>query len=498
MTFHKLLERQLRKFQITDFSDNLQLVAFLNAISESYHAFDRDVSLGSHAFEIAEKEYQTINNLLKTESKLKEKTIEKLQLVLDSLEKDGKINRNSTNILDVADYINELVTKLKESKNELQLAKEEAEKANKAKSEFLSVISHEIRSPLNAIIGITHLLIRQNPNPEQLENLQVLKSSSENLKNLINDLLDLSKIEAGKLEIDEVEFSLKNLMNEIKTMHLLKAQEKGLKLKLFLDGELPELVLGDQLRLSQVLINLVSNAIKFTEQGEVIVSVELLSEDVEKCTIEFSVRDTGIGIPEEKQAQIFDSFTQASSGITRQFGGTGLGLSISKKLLMLMKSEIKLQSKPNEGSTFSFSLAFQKCSNEIIPVQSSVVNHENSFHGKKILLVEDLPFNILYAKQLLESWGIEVDTAENGKIGAEKAGTDSFDLILMDLQMPVMDGENSAKTIRANGIQTKIVALTASATEEVKDRVLKAGMQDYLSKPISPAELNRKLTAYFK
>lgn len=497
MTFHKLLERQLRKFQITDFSDNLQLVAFLNAISESYHAFDRDVSLGSHAFEIAEKEYQTINNLLKTESELKEKTIEKLQLVLDSLEKDGKINRNSTNILDVADYINELVTKLKESKNELQLAKEEAEKANKAKSEFLSVISHEIRSPLNAIIGITHLLIRQNPNPEQLENLQVLKSSSENLKNLINDLLDLSKIEAGKLEIDEVEFSLKNLMNEIKTMHLLKAQEKGLKLKLFLDGELPELVLGDQLRLSQILINLVSNAIKFTEQGEVVVSVELLSEDVEKCSIEFSVRDTGIGIPEEKQAQIFDSFTQASSGITRQFGGTGLGLSISKKLLVLMNSEINVQSKLNEGSIFSFSLTFQKSFNTLLPVQSSI-NHENSFHGKKILLVEDLPFNVLYAKQLLESWGIEVDTAENGKIGAEKAGAESYDLILMDLQMPVMDGENSAKTIRANGIQTKIVALTASATEEVRERVLKAGMQDYLSKPISPAELNRKLTAYLK
>ena len=389
------------------------------------------------------------------------------------------------------------ITEERNAALELEKAKVEAEKATLAKTQFLSTMSHEIRTPMNAVIGLTHLLLQENPRQDQLDNLQTLKFSAENLLSLINDILDFSKIEAGKIEFEKISFKLIDLVNSIKHSMQYKAEEKGIKLKLEVDEGIPANVKGDPTRLAQVLNNLVSNAVKFTSKGYVKVSIRNLGQDGEGIKLRFSVRDTGIGIPEKKLSSIFESFSQASSSTTREYGGTGLGLAITKKLLELCGSTIEVKSKENVGTEFAFDLRLElpDSSEKVAKTYVTEDLAEQNWSGN-ILLAEDNKVNVKIACKFLKKWGLEVDVAENGLVAVELAKNKKYDLVLMDLQMPVMDGYEATKRIRGMYPDIPIIALTASALLEVKAEAIAAGMSDYASKPFNPTELRKKINQF--
>jgi len=388
------------------------------------------------------------------------------------------------------------ITFLKENEAALIKAKEIAESALEAKSRFLSIMSHEIRTPMNAVIGFTNLLL-QDPRPDQQEYLNVLKFSAENLLVIIGDILDLNKIEAGKIILEDENFSLKNLVDNLYTAQLQAAIEKNIRLQLNFDTNIPAAVLGDKVRIGQILANLISNAIKFTNTGSVNLTFKLIEQHAEEANIYFEVSDTGIGIPKKHQTYIFDIFSQASNSTTRQFGGTGLGLSISQRLVNLMGGNIEVKSEPGNGSRFYFTLKLKNGKPELINNKSQfVVSVSDSLKNKHILLIEDNPVNVLVVKRFLEKWGILCDVAENGRIGVDMVIQKEYDLVLMDIQMPVMDGYEAATRIRNIGGKYKslpVIALTASAMYDRKDKILAAGMNDYISKPFKPDELHQKL-----
>jgi len=384
---------------------------------------------------------------------------------------------------------------------ELELAKNLAEEATKAKSQFLSVMSHEIRTPMNAVIGVTHLLMRDNPRPDQLEDLKILKFSAENLLGLINDILDLNKIEAGKLVIESIDFNLKSLAEGVRSSMLHKASEKGIFIDFSYDENLPLFFLSDPLRISQILNNLLSNAIKFTKTGGVTMRIRHNGMVDSSVAVAFSVSDTGIGIPEEMHERIFGEFTQASSETSRKYGGTGLGLAITGKLLEMFGSTIQLESEPGKGSLFSFVIHLKEGLVNRNTASSPLPEKEDQhFNGQRILLVEDNKINELIARKFMEDWNLKVDSAGNGLEAIEKLNQGNFHLILMDLQMPEMDGYMTASIIRGRGhepfISIPIIALTASSKSEVQEKIVLAGMNDFVSKPFNPDELFGKLKLY--
>ncbi|MBI3483146.1 MAG: PAS domain S-box protein, partial [Bacteroidetes bacterium] len=379
----------------------------------------------------------------------------------------------------------------------LEEAKEKAEEASKAKSMFLSTMSHEIRTPMNAIIGLTNLMLEENPREDQIESLNLLKFSGENLLAIINDILDFNKIEAGKINLEEINFNLKEILGH--NINLLKnrATDKGIDLKLEMHGRLPETVLGDPVRVGQVLNNLIGNAIKFTERGYVHVIVSELRREGHNHLIRFSIKDTGIGIKREKVGEVFENFTQAGSDITRKYGGTGLGLSISQKLVKLMGSEIKLQSEFGEGSEFSFDLQLKEGRSDSLQKEVQKRNDVGSATGIEVLLVEDNKVNQVVAGNFLKKWGMVVSFANDGREACEIITQNKFDIILMDLQMPEMDGYQATQLIRAmNDPHFKtlpILALSASAMIEEKKKAELSGFNGFITKPFQPQELREKI-----
>lgn len=393
------------------------------------------------------------------------------------------------------------VTEEKRISEELLHAKELAEKANRAKSEFLSIMSHEIRTPLNAVIGYTHLLLNENQVPEHQDYLQTLKFSSENLLALINDILDYSKIEAGKVELEETPLDLRNLMRGVIQTHSHRAEEKSIFLLKQFDPHIPNRLIGDPVRLSQILTNLVSNAVKFTHHGGVTLSAQLVERKAKTCAILFKIQDTGIGIDPEQQAKIFESFTQANSSTTRKYGGTGLGLAITRKLIELMGGDIQLSSLPGQGTEFFFTLNLQYADSQSdIKVSTdpaaSLASEARYLHGLRVLIVEDNEVNVKILSQFLKKWQVaEILVGRNGAEGVEMVKSTPLDVVLMDLQMPVMNGLDAARRVRELGFEIPIIALTADAMPEVRGEVLEAGMNDLTTKPFHPGVLFQKLLA---
>ena len=389
--------------------------------------------------------------------------------------------------------------RLLQHKNEIiEAEKEKAQASEKAKHQFLANMSHEIRTPMNAIKGMTDILIRRNPNDDQKEYLDGIKQSSDSLLFIINDILDISKIEAGKVELEQEPFSVNELVKNVHTIMQFKAEEKGLELlKDIPSGNLN--VNGDATRLRQILINLIGNAIKFTENGLVTTSVK--SEQVgEKLNLHFCVSDTGIGIEQSNIDKIFESFEQAYSDTSRKFGGTGLGLSISKKLVELHNGKIWAESEKGKGSQFHFIIPYASAESgaEVKPTEDFSNNIADTIKGIRILLVEDNAFNVVVAQEELEDAieGVQVEVAENGLIAVEKLKSSAFDVILMDIQMPVMNGFEATKVIRAldsEKAQIPIIAMTANVLKEEVDLCYQAGMNDFIGKPFDTNELLNKI-----
>jgi PAS domain S-box-containing protein len=381
---------------------------------------------------------------------------------------------------------------------ELMATKEKAEQAAKAKSQFLSVMSHELRTPLNAVIGFTHLLLQNSPRNDQHEDLRMLQFSGESLLNIINDILDFTKLDSGKIELSYIDFNLRELVQSLYQSFSYRAKEKQIVFDVEYDERMPFIIKGDSLRLSQVLNNLISNAVKFTTAGLVKLKVEMTEDTGKALVVKFSVIDTGIGIPQDKHDKIFEQFTQADSDTTRLFGGTGLGLSISARLVELMKSKILIDSTPGKGSVFHFTINMQKAQAvEVNPlVQKPDIKSDTIFKNKVILLAEDNSFNANIARRFIKGWGADMDLALDGQQALEFALRKKYDLILMDVQMPVLDGFSCTRAIRKSLPNIPIIAVTASPKNEVIGQIVASGMNDFVSKPFKPNELFSKIQQY--
>ncbi len=406
--------------------------------------------------------------------------------------------RIATELLE-AKIFAELATGLaEEAKSKAELATEIAVNAVKAKQQFLSNMSHEIRTPMNAIIGFTKVVLKTELTAKQKEYLMAIKMSGDALIVLINDILDLAKVDAGKMSFEKIPFKIKKSLSSMLHLFETKIQEKNLRLVSDYDDKIPEVLLGDPVRLHQIILNLVSNAVKFTTQGVITVSVHLMFEDDEKVIIEFAINDTGIGISEDKMETIFENFQQASSGTSRLYGGTGLGLAIVKQLVESQGGSIRVKSKINEFSRFSFTLPFLKTKADAA-LESEILEVDNKIKGIRVLVVEDMALNQLLMKTVLDDFGFERDIAENGKIAVEKLKTNQYDIILMDLQMPEMNGFEATEYIRKTlNLTIPIIALTADVTTVDLAKCKSVGMDDYIAKPIDERVLYSKIVGLVK
>lgn len=431
------------------------------------------------------KEQEKANKFSKLISIFAIALISILSLLSLSLYKNNII-RNQSNLL------------LQEKNKELEIAKDKAEKASKARSEFLSTVSHELRTPLNAINGIAHLLLEENPQENQMDYLSSLKFSGDYLTKFINEILEINKIDSHKSEIEYISFNLKKLLEDIK--HSLKelALVNNNNFTLEVDSTIPNYLIGDPTKLSQIMLNLINNALKFTKNGNVTVIAKLKTVDDKKATLYFEITDTGIGIPEDKLASVFDSFSQGSIEVNRKYGGTGLGLTIVKKLIKILGGHIKLKSTLGEGSSFSFDLEF-----EISPQQESqmekksIIKYDSTkLINKKILLVEDNKINQMITKKMLDKKGIICEIIDNGEDAIDVLKHNTFDLVLMDVHLPGINGTIATETIRTFDCTTPIIALTAISLHENRDMLLSFGMNEVITKPFVPEEFYSVIAGY--
>ena len=385
------------------------------------------------------------------------------------------------------------ITEIKIAEFEILKAKEKAEKAVQVKSRFLSNMSHELRTPLNAIIGTTNIILHEEYLPSQKQSFEVLKYSSEHMMQLVNDILDFSKIEAGKMVLESAPFNIKSFLQKVVSPFNAPVAAKNLALEIKVDDSANLEVFGDEMRLIQVMNNLLANAIKFTEKGAITVEVKTVTLRSHTADVYFAVKDTGIGIAQNKMRQIFESFMQADIETTRKFGGTGLGLAISKKIVAQMGGNLQAESETGAGSTFYFTLGFKIAARQKSYVDENKLKGLSSLEGVKVLLAEDNPINMIVAKRFLQKWNIEIIEAENGVKAVDLFYRHQPDLLLIDLEMPEMDGAQTVAEIRKTHPYIPIIAFTAATYENIKEDLLSKGFNDYLPKPFKPEELHKKI-----
>jgi PAS domain S-box len=386
------------------------------------------------------------------------------------------------------------VSNVKMAEFELMKAKEKAEAAARTKSRFLSNMSHELRTPLNGIIGASNLLIQEEHLPSQKPHLDILKFSSEHMLMLINDILDYNKMEAGKVELAEVPVNIKTFMQKLASQFASQVKDKSLEFVVDIDDRLDMELYTDETRLNQVLSNLLSNAIKFTHQGTITMAVRKLFSSSEKSTIQFIVMDTGIGIPKNKHKEIFDSFTQADVNTTRKYGGTGLGLAITKRIVNMFNSDLLLESEEGKGSAFHFTVELRICEDRRQFINEDGIKHLHPMPGVKVLIAEDNPVNLSIAKRFLTKWGIQVTEATNGREAVNEFKKGNFNLLLIDLEMPEMDGATALKEIRKMNSSIPVVAFTAAVYDNMQADLLQKGFTDFIHKPFRPEELHSKIS----
>jgi signal transduction histidine kinase len=383
-------------------------------------------------------------------------------------------------------------------KQELSEAKKKADIAVTAKSRFLSNMSHEMRTPLNGIIGTVSLMMQEQYLPQQEENLKVLRYSSEHMLNVVNDVLDFSKIEADKMELALNKFNPREMFDNLYTVFKNQFEAKGVNLLLDIDEQLSKNFISDETRLKQVLTNMIANAMKFTHYGVVKVEAKLQSFHDKIANIYFSIKDTGIGISEEHQQVIFDAFNQAESSTTRKYGGTGLGLTISKKIVTNLGGDLMLESKPGEGSHFFFTIPMAASEENEPTVKKAANNHLCSLQGIRVLVAEDSPINMNITRQFLKRWDIVMHEAVNGEEAVKLFQENEYDVLLIDLDMPIMDGYEALAGIREMNQQIPVIAFTAAVLPQMKENLESKGFNDFLQKPFLPQQLHEKLAHYSK
>ncbi len=498
---HRQLNRQIKKHLSEDFiADNEAVRKFIEVVNLSYLNFEKDAELFEQSSRLNDLEYYEINQKLKSELDKKENIQNKLIQAIKQLNDNEITLGKEESPIDLLQILRDEIEFKKEFQDQLYLAKSNAEKANEAKSDFLSIMSHEIRTPLNAIIGLIYIMEKENTLNSFQENLGVLKYSAQNLYLLINDILDFNKIEAGKIDIEKIPFDFKELVLNIGKSLEIKASENLNRIEVIIDDDFITNVISDPLRIGQIITNLVSNAIKFTKNGLIQIKIDQIQQKDNLSIFKVQIIDDGIGIDIQKFNLIFQKFEQAETKTTRQFGGTGLGLAITKKLLHLLNSDIELQSEIGIGSNFSFILELPIFSKNL-ELKNNIVDYdykEENLEGLRVLLVEDNLINIKIAEKILKQWNVNVDKAENGLIGIEKFKANVYDVILMDLSMPVMDGYEATAIIRNTDTLIPIIALTASSSYGYLEKAMQFGINEYIIKPFNPKELNMKLRKYCK
>ncbi|HOW09187.1 MAG: response regulator [Bacteroidales bacterium] len=377
------------------------------------------------------------------------------------------------------------------------MASRKAEEAAQSKQQFMSTMSHEIRTPLNEVIGITNLLLQGNPREDQMDYIKTLRFSGNHLLTLVNDVLDYNKMESGRIEFEQTSFNLSDFLKDIQRTYSFRSKSKNLEFDITRQNDLPDNLTGDPIRLNQILSNLLSNALKFTQKGSIHVILKELERNAGTTKIEFTVKDTGIGIPKDKHDYIFESYTQASPDTTRHYGGTGLGLAICKRLVELQGGHIEVESETGKGSAFRFVLTFGIAEKSEASQKGETSESYVGLEGKRILVAEDNKINFFVANKFLNGWGVKVTHAENGRIALNLLEKEDFDLVLMDLHMPVLDGIEATKIIRNSDDprikDIPVVALTAAIMSETHDRIDNLNINDYVLKPFKPRDLFEKI-----
>ncbi|WP_445719845.1 ATP-binding protein [Flavobacterium sp.] len=519
--------------------DYPQAIDFLNLAKQTNEASNNDYKLTKRIYKLLSTTYEKNNNISSSNfylkkyvsltdsigkfnnSNLTENTVDKIQFdkqlkTIEQLDKERKSQQKTLrfsklisilsialisilSLLSLSLYKNNKIRTstnklLKDKNKELTLEKEKAERASKARADFLSTVSHELRTPLNAINGITYLLLQEKPKVSQLNYLKSLEFSGNYLLNFINDILEINRLESDKVLIEKISFNLTELSENISASFKEFINENNINFHLNIDNSITYNLKGDPTKLSQILINLLNNAIKFSKDGDVWYTIKKKSETENNVTLYFEISDNGIGIPKEKQDAIFDSFSQGSVEINRTYGGTGLGLSIVKKILEIMGSQIHLKSESRKGSTFSFELEFEKGIRDNIIIE---VNQKVEFlNQKNILLVEDNKINQMITKKMLEKRGITCNIIDNGEDAIEDVKTNIYDLILMDVHLPGINGTEATSEIRKFNNKIPIVALTAISLNENREMLLSYGMNDVITKPFEPEHFYTIVTKY--